>query len=392
MKILQVSNFFKASFESGGVARSAYNIAVNLAQLGNDVTVYTTNRSLVDTKVVTNRITKVDGLKVYYFENLRKYFPVRIPPIPYYSLFVARKEVIDFDIIHIHEHRTLLAIIVSYYAKKHNVPYIIQPRGSVPTLNKKKQKDLFDFFFGKKIVRGATKIVASSRSESGLYIDVFPFVKDIDILHIPNGLNEGEYQNIPDKGLFRKKYGISDNSKIVLYLGRVHERKGIDLLLDSFEEIVHKYSSEKVLLIIAGPDDGYLSHLKSLVQQKKLDEKVIFTGAIHGHNKLEAYVDADVFVLPSKNRYESFGNVVLESCACGTPVIVTNNCGVSEWLTLDVGYVIEYNKKQMVEALDKILFDQRISDAFSFNCTELIKNYSWSSVSSELEKIYEGLI
>ena len=107
MKILQVTPFFKPMWESGGVARVAYEISKNLLDNGNDVTVYTTNRSMTPQDVETNKLSMVDGLKVYYFENLRKFIPwTTIPIIPYYLPFMAKKQIKNFDIIHIHEHRS----------------------------------------------------------------------------------------------------------------------------------------------------------------------------------------------------------------------------------------------------------------------------------------------
>jgi len=104
--------------------------------------------------------------------------------------------------------------------------------------------------------------------------------------------------------------------------------------------------------------------------------------------KLEAYVDADVFVLPSKDKYESFGNVVLESLACGTPVIVTNNCGVSEYLNSEVSYIVEYNEKQLSDAILNILTDEKKRIKMSVKAKKFVRNFSWEKVVDKIEKIY----
>jgi glycosyltransferase involved in cell wall biosynthesis len=94
--------------------------------------------------------------------------------------------------------------------------------------------------------------------------------------------------------------------------------------------------------------------LKSLANQLGVEDNVVFPGPLCEREKLEAYVDAAVFVLQS--HYESFGNVVLEALACGTPVIVTNNCGVSEWISGDVGYIVESNEEELCNALERNAF------------------------------------
>ena len=212
------------------------------------------------------------------------------------------------------------------------------------------------------------------------------------VLHIPNGIDLQEYEILPKNGKFRKKNKISNETRIVLYLGRIHERKGIELLIEAFEDLINEKKFSNILLVIAGPDVGYMGNLKKIVKLKKLHHQVLFPGTLHGTDKLETYVDADVFVLPSKNRYESFGNTVLESCACGTPVVVTNKCGVSEWLTIDVGYVIDYNEQQMVVALENILNDEKKIDKFRSNCQKLAHMYDWNDISSRFENIYEELV
>ena len=110
-------------------------------------------------------------------------------------------------------------------------------------------------------------------------------------------------------------------------------------------------------------------------------------------DKLEAYVDADVFVLPLKDRYESFGNVVLEALACGTPVIVTDNCGVSEWISDDVGYVVECDKEELRNALFKVLSDERLRMRFGEGCRKLVREeFGWDRIILDVENVYNEVV
>ncbi len=393
MNILQVSNYFKPSFESGGVARSVFNISKCLAENGHDVTVYTTNKSLYDTNVQTNKESYVDGIKVYYFENLRKYFKNNLP-LPYYSPIIVRKQIKTFDIIHIHEHRTILAIVVHHYAKKYGIPYILQPRGSIPKMSKNIQKSIFDLLFGKKIIDDALIIIASSKIESDQYKQAFPGINNEKIIHMPNGLDLEEYHNLPVYGCFRNKHSINPNDKIILFLSRIHERKGADVLTEAFYQL--KNNLHNIKLVIAGPDHGYLNNLKLIVKKYGLEDDVLFTGSLHGTDKLEVYVDADVFVLPSKDKYESFGNVVLEAMACGTPVVITNNCGVSEWIPNTFGYVVESDVNSLSDAMLKILnkdvIDNIQIDNIQKNDKELLfEIFDWKKICGDLEIIYRKL-
>ncbi|NIT57028.1 MAG: glycosyltransferase, partial [Aliifodinibius sp.] len=206
------------------------------------------------------------------------------------------------------------------YARKYSIPYVLQARGSLITyFYKGWQKRIFDVIWGRRILKDAAKLVALTPIEAEQYRNMGISEDKIEI--IPNGIELSEFENLPERGRFRRKHDLGDDQRVILYLGRIHKIKikGLDLLVRAFAELTKPLNSVK--LVIAGPDDGYLSSLKKLITDLGISNEVLFTGHLYGEDKVEAYVDADVFVLPS--TYEIFGNVVLEACACGTPVIVT---------------------------------------------------------------------
>ena len=135
-----------------------------------------------------------------------------------------------------------------------------------------------------------------------------------------------EYNNLPLCGIFRRKFGIPEETKILLYIGRIHKTKGLDILVRAFADFAKNFSDVK--LVIAGLDDGFLRDLKCLIKVLGLEEKAVFVGPLHGKAKLEAYVDSEVVVLPS--RYEAFGMTVLEAYACSKPVIASEVGGLKD--------------------------------------------------------------
>ena len=381
MKILHVTPYFKPSWEAGGPPRSVYEISKSQVESGHEVTVFTTDGFKKRLNVLTNQEVDVDGIKTYYFRNLSIYLSSKLNlPIPYKLPFKCDL-IKEFDIIHIHEHRTLLAAIVHYYAKHYDVPYIVQPRGSAMATTKSIQKNIFDKLFGRSIINNARCIIASSKNESDQYSKVFPgFDKHVE--HVPNGINKKEYiaLNIK-KGEFRNKFNISFNKKIILYLSRLHECKGIDLLIKSFK----KLNCENCVLVIAGPDDHYKNQVLSLVKELKLENNIIIPGPLYETNKLEAYTDADIFVLPSKDYYESFGNVVIEAMAFETPVITTKFCGVSEWLSPDVSKIINYDLDELVKSLEYLLNNSLTKSTREF----VFNKFDWNDIAKTTTKLYE---
>ncbi|HHW05596.1 MAG TPA: glycosyltransferase [Methanothermobacter sp.] len=347
MRILHVCPYFKPSWEGGGPPRFVYDLASQQVAMGHDVTVYTSDGFKKRVKVEKNTPVNVDGIRTYYFRNLSIYLTGKFNmPLPYYLPVVALREIKTFDVIHIHEHRTFLAVLTSILARRYNIPYIVQPHGSAPRMTKSLQKKFFDKLIGNKIIYNAKRIIASSSIESKYYIEVYPKLEKNMITRLPNPVNIPE---IPDRGSFKRKWGLEKN-KIIIYLGRIHEKKGLDLLVKAF----HKIKNENLKLVIIGPDDHYLGRLKKLISDLELDDRILLTGPLYDRDKFEALVDADVFILPSK-EYESFGMAAAEAIACGTPVIVTSNCGISEWMEPSSGLIVEADEKKLRNAMMIIL-------------------------------------
>ncbi len=196
-----------------------------------------------------------------------------------------------------------------------------------------------------------------------------------------------EYANLPLRGAFRKKFGIDENEKIVLYLGRIHRIKGLDILARAFSKVVKELDG--VRLVAAGPDDGYLDELESLIRVLKIEDNVLIPGPLYGQDKLEAYVDADLCVLPS--RYDIWGMTVLEAIACGTPVIVTENCGIADYFTDKIGLIVRAEPNHVAEALLELLLDKNERDSFRMNCHSIKEDLSISKIVSKLEEVYEEI-
>lgn len=383
MKVLQVVDFFKPSWEAGGIVRVCYEISKRLADNGHEITVYTTDgfKSRLDVK--KNRPIDVDGMEVYYFRNVSIFWAKRNFYSPYLLPRIVKDDIRKFDIVHIHTFRSLLAIPIWYYAKKYNIPYILQAHGSVlPSFQKQRLKTIFDLFFGYRILKDATKVIALTRIEAEQYKKMGVDENKIEI--VPNGIDLLKYENLPESGEFRRKYSIRDDEKMIVYLGRLHKSKGIDLLVKTFADVSKELNN--VRLVLVGPDDGYLLALEELIKTLKVDNKVVFTGFVSNEEKMTAFVDADVFVTPS---FSGFPVTFLEACACGTPIITTNKGDELDWIQDRVGYVVEYDKEQLRAAITKVLCDEGLRKRFGQEGKKLVQEeFSWDKIIKKVEGIY----
>lgn len=387
MKILQVTNFFKPSWEAGGVARVAYEISKNLVKEGHEVTVFTTDGFKSRLNVDKNKPLYIDGVRTYYFRNLSSYLSKYfVLPIPYYLPLIASKQLREFDIIHIHEYRTVSAIIIHYFSKKYNVPYVLQAHGTFPkTLKRKNLKTIFDVLFGKRILKGASKLFALNETEFEQYVNLGADSDKVKI--VPNGIDETKYKELPLKGVFREEFGLED-SKIILYVGRLHKSKGVDLLIESFGELCNEIDDAKLVLI--GPDDGFRNYLEQLVNKLVINDKVLFTGFVSISEKISAFVDSDIFVTPC---FSGFPVTFLESCICGTPIVTTTKGDNLGWIEDNVGFVVPYDKDSLKCAMHAILTDNELSSIFRQNCVELIKkHYTLNRVVDLIEDSYREVL
>jgi len=390
MKILQVVPYLFLSWAGGSPTLAVtYNLSKSLLDQGHQITIYTTDALNKGRKLkYPTEPLNTHGVKVYEFKSMGSKLGERhricISPA---MIPVMAKQIATFDIIHLQEYRTFQNIVAHYYAKKHKIPYVLQAHGALPRImTKHRLKQVYDKLWGYRLLKDATRVIAITKIEAEQYKSMGVSEDKIEI--VPNGIYLSEFENLPERGEFRRKWGINDSQKIVLYLARIHKIKGPDLLAKAFAELSGESIEAK--LVIAGPDDGYLPALKKLIKELNIEENVLLTGPLYGRDRLEAYIDADVYVLPSS--YEVFGITVLEACACSTPVILTDRCGIAEWIGNNVGYVVQYDKKQLQEAISEILTNEELRGQFKEAGKKLIREqFSWSKIAEQIEAVYESV-
>lgn len=370
--------------------RVVYECSKRLVKLGHDVTVYTTD--------VMDRFTRhdketdiVEGVKVRYFRNISNNLACRhhaFLPIGFYS--ALRNGCSEFDIIHIHEYYTFLTVSAARLAGKHNVPFLLSAHGSLPTIEERGRqgrKIVFNQLFSKMILRNISGAIALNEEEKRNYKHLGVSDKKIDI--IPNGIDTEEFRNLPDPSEFRNRYKIKRDEKVILFVGRVHEIKGLDILINALHRTLQ--SVRGVKLVLAGPDDGYMKTLKGMALAKGIISDVTFTGLLSGEEKLAAYSAADVFVLPS--RSEGFSVTVLEACASGLPVILTDRCNFPEIKTYGAGLEVPCMESPLYEALISLLGnDEQRKEMGNKGKAMVLSKYNWDSIVKRLEEVYRNVV
>jgi len=379
MKIGFITPFF--SPVAGGSAKGPYYLAKYLVKKGHEVFIFTSNfgRNLAkfpdekDLAIIESKI-ELKVFNLFYTSSLRS------------ELESSNK----LDILHLHNFRTYQNYVAYSYAKRTNTPYILQAHGSIPRIGKKELKWLYDVLFGYRLLRDASKVIALTQVETDQYRRMgIPGEK---IAIIPNGIDLSEYAELPPKGSFKEKFNIPEDRKIILYMGRIHKIKGVDFLVRAYAYLKNEMKCKDVVLVIVGPDDGFLGEVKSLVQSLGISRFVIFTGPLYG-KIIGAYVDSDIIVLPS--RYETFPNVVLEAYACSKPVVASNVEAIPDIvLHGKTGLLFQAGDvKGLANAIAYMLTHSEEAERMGRNARRLVEErFSIDRVVTQFEALYEEVL
>lgn len=371
MNILQVIPYF--AFTRGGDVNVCYNLTKQFTEMGHNVTILTTTFDY--NKEDTDTINNLTMVPIEYKFNLALF--IYSPKMKEW----LNKNIKNYDIIHLHELRSYQNNIITKYAKKYNIPYVLQPHASTPkNVNKSLIKHAYDFVYGNNIMKNAAMTIAVSQEEA--YYDKLMNAKDVRVIY--NGMNIDEFEKLPPKGSFKNKNNIK--SKYILYLGRMDELKGINYIIEAFSQLPPKYSDYK--LVIAGKITDYKKELDRIIKTNNLENKVIFTGFVKEEDKISIYHDAELFVNPVKYM-GGVSITVFEALLSNTPVIVTKESGelVEK---MDAGTIVEYGdveslKNEMIRSLeDENLRKKQISNAQKY----IRENLDWKSVSEKILGIY----
>lgn len=356
MKILHVIDQISQK-TGGGASKVAYDMAAAQAKLGHDVTIYSTDYR-------ANRQKAPPGVRLVKFKCwLNLLGSLRVAP----GLLFAKY---DFDIMHLHNYRTLVNLFASGRFNKS----IMQAHGSSMPI-RGLTKPIHDLIWGDMLLKRAKRCIADADVEVGHYIT--EGVSKANIIVIPVGINMGEFRHIPKRH--------QGKAKTVLFLGRYDRIKGIDLLVEAFKLL----DRADTRLEISGIDYGCESEIKALVEDLGLDGAVDYLGPLYGKAKVEAYTRADVFVMPS--RYEMWGITFMEALACGTAVIMTDTCEASKLLPPECGMVVSLDAEHLAAAINMSL-DINLGDRYRKYRRAWVSQYSWDNIAPQIIRLYEEVL
>jgi glycosyltransferase involved in cell wall biosynthesis len=380
---MRILNLVGYTWSTGGPAKIVFDHATVQLDLGHEVHVLTTIN---------------DGDKIYPSPNGLKVFTVKkhwfskfFPEFSLEAISWIKNNAHNYDIIHIHGPFHFLGLIPFIYSIK--TVKVIIVHGILDKWVIKKSyflKKLISLLIQKKAFRNADLIQINNEGERE---DIRSFfnIEHPNVKVIPNGMIISDYEVKSEQGIFRKKHGISNTTKIILFLARINIKKGLDLLLPAFEKYQKEYNSDAIL-ILAGPDDGYLKQTEDFIKTSKLESHIKLTGMLTGDEKKEVLRDADAFVLTSYS--EGFSIAVLEAMISECPTILSKHVGFIDSIEeYNASEIIDLNPDSIVIGLNKVLSNEIHSKELSINAKKLVtEKYDIKIVANQLLDEFKKLI
>jgi glycosyltransferase involved in cell wall biosynthesis len=390
MRILKVVQSYFPFQDRGGPVFKVRALAAGLAKRGHRVTVLTADLGFGKQNGIHMDVepcrwgwrSKSDNVEAIYLSTAGRYRALTLNPR---VIAFCRTSIREYDVVHFYGLYDLLGPAASYFCGQQSLPYVIEPMGMYrPIVRSLRLKRMYLNLLGRRFIQGARYLIATSEQEKLELLE-----GGVDATRIVIRRNGAELPaSEPEPGKFRRGRGISSDAKVILFLGRLVSKKSPDLLLEAFANWCAKSGrGQDAVLVLAGPEegDGFLAELQSMADRLAIRDRVLFTGPLYDDAKWSAYRDADLFVLPSQN--ENFGNTAGEAAACGTPVIVTDRCGIALFVG-GAGEVIPHDVAALEHALETLLQDPKLRQNRREGCREFVSSLSWEGPLDQTEQMY----
>jgi glycosyltransferase involved in cell wall biosynthesis len=395
MRILKVTQSYAPFYEFGGPPVKVEALANGLAQRGHKVTVlsvdwgFGSRQTPEDGAVLAKRSEfgwsrEANGVESIYLPSRWRYRATTWNPG---VTRFCRERLAGFEVVHIFGLYDLLGPAVAGECCKRNIPYVVEPIGMfVPIVRNIFLKRVYHKLWGETMLRGAAAVIATAEQEVEV-LAAGGITREKIVLR-RNGVVVP--RELPPERKFRMENGIPADALLILFLGRLSEKKSPGLLLEAFARLPEKITGREVWLAFAGPDEsGMKARLDELAQMRGVRARVVMSGPKFGEKKWSAYRDANVFVLPSQN--ENFGNTAAEAAACGTPVVITENCGVAPLLAGLAGIVVPHETVAVSRAVEQILSNAELRAKLSEGGRKAASQLGWEEPVTAMERIYENL-
>ncbi len=385
LKILLISPYISPTY--GGTSKSVADLAHALGKSGLDLDLVTTNAdttTYLDVPLYT--WLERETYRIQYFSCVRKNDFIMSSSLIKWLFFNVK----NYDLVHTHTIFSPLISACHWICQYRGIPYITTPHGMLEPWAmgyKKWKKTIYYRLVERSNLNRARAIHSIARGEAQHIANRCP---NTSIHVIPNGITWSDFCSLMPAGDFYQIYPHLAHRRIILFLGRIDPKKGLDLLASAFA-LVHQQFLD-THLVIAGPDSiGFLPTARQYFAETHCLQAVTFTGMLTGHLKYAALAASEVYVAPSYS--EGFSMSVLEGMASGLPCVMTVGCNFPEAAEHGVAHVVDTNSDAVATALIACLSDPKGAKEMGDRARQFIQaRYTWDTIATQLISTYQASV
>jgi len=292
----------------------------------------------------------------------------------------------DDIILHTHNLWNYIPLVAYIKSIKYNIPLLSTIRGSAQL--DKLQKKIVWYLFQKKILNYSNIVHVTKIEDIALLRNMGIKSK---IAYIPNGINIDEFKTLKDKQKSKESLNLDLNKKYILFMSRLHPKKGLEYLVNSWIKLANKYKEWDLLIVGPEYDKTYVENIKNSIKKANLENRVTFTGMLKDQDRIDSFGASDLFVLPSHT--ENFGIAIAEAMAAKLPIITTKGTPWEEIEKYNAGWWVELNQENIDKALENALSLKEYElIQKGLNGFELIKKYEWKYQAKKMKELYEYIL
>jgi len=399
MRILLVVHAIAPRY--GGLAVMGPELAAELVRQGHEVSIYTSDVDGPDRlKVPVDRPVVSNGVKFHYFRGWTLPGKYVVSPGLWRAL---RDKVTNFDIVHSWSVYSFSTTAAAYWCRKRNVPHMVFPHGSIdPFLLRRNRprKWLYTKLFAERDYRLASAVLFNTAEEMrlasgwpGLKIPGGYTGNKPKQFVVPVGIDPSWLQapNAAAGERFRNRFPELKGRRLIVCLGRINFKKGLDILARAFAQIAR--DRDDLHLVLAGPDsEGFGRKIRGWLADGGVLKKATFTGALEGEERLAVMQEAEVFALPSYT--ENFGGVVTEAMASRVPVVISDQVNIwPDVLRADAGLVVACDAEATAQALRTVIDDPARGREMGINGRRWVAEHlPWEVVAAQMARAYDETV
>jgi glycosyltransferase involved in cell wall biosynthesis len=294
------------------------------------------------------------------------------------------------DVVHVHGLYQFHTLVAASAARRLSTPYVLHIHGALTPYHRSRKtwkKRPYELLIERSNLSRAATVIHMTEAERASFNERYSSAQDsvVPAPVAPELFASPEVEEIPPElGAFR-------GARLVTFLGRLTEKKGLELLVEAFAQVTRAHADAH--LVIAGPDDEGLGRaLLTRAAARRIADRVTLLGLVEGPSKRALLWSSSAFVLPSAD--ESFGIAAAEALACGVPAVVTREVGLSKEIErAGAGIVVDRAVEPLAAAIGHLLGDARSAEALSRGAQRLAQEkFTVDAVCGQLEAVYRGVL